>query len=104
MTKKGGHALIVVPSIESDRMVERVAYDTTLAEAKEAAPDGLVDRGGSRQKHFAKEELRALLAECGFRTISIQRVTYPWQKEGLRKPRGAGGRLPWDWLVLAERV
>ncbi len=31
-------------------------------------------------------------------------VSYPWQKEGLRKPRDAGTRMPWDWLVLAERV
>jgi hypothetical protein len=104
VTKKKGHALIVVPSIESDRMVERVAYGTSLAEAKAEAPDGLVDRGGSRQKHFARDELREILARHGFRTRKIQRVTYPWQKEGLRKPRNAGARKPWDWLVLAERI
>lgn len=104
VTKKKGHALIVVPSIESDRMVERVAYGTTLAEAKAEAPDGLVDRGGSKQKHFARDELRELLARHGFRAKTMQRVFYPWQKEGLRKPRNAGSRKPWDWLVLAERV
>ncbi len=104
VTKRGGHALIVVPSIESDRMVERIAYGTTPAEAKAAAPDGLVDRGGARQKHFAKDELRAVLAERGFRVTSIQRVTYPWAKEGLRKPRNAGTRMPYDWLVLARRL
>jgi SAM-dependent methyltransferase len=104
VTKKRGHALIVVPSIESDRMVERIAYGTTRSEALAATPDGLVDRGGAQQKHFAREELRALLARHGLRTRRIARVTYPWQKEGLRKPRGAGGRMPWDWLVLAERA
>jgi SAM-dependent methyltransferase len=104
VTKARGHALIVVPSIESDRMVERVAYGTPLAQAKAEAPDGLVDRGGSRQKHFAREELRDLLAAHGFRMTSISRVTYPWQKEGLRKPRNAGTRMPYDWLVLAERL
>jgi len=104
VTRRHGHALIVVPSIESDRMVERVAYGTTRAEAIAAAPDGLVDRGGARQKHFARNELRELLARHGFRTKRIVAVTYPWQKEGLRKPRGAGTRMPWDWLVLAERV
>jgi SAM-dependent methyltransferase len=104
VTKKRGHALIVVPSIESDRMVERVAYGTSRAEAMAEAPDGLVDRGGSRQKHFARDELEALLAAHGFRVKKMQRVFYPWQKEGLRKPRGAGTRRPWDWLVLAERV
>jgi SAM-dependent methyltransferase len=103
VTRKGGHALIVVPSIESDRMVERIAYGTSRAEAIAAAPDGLVDRGGSRQKHFARDELRDLLARHHFRTKKLLRVTYPWQKEGLRKPRNAGARLPWDWLVLAER-
>ena len=104
VTKKRGHALIVVPSIESDRMVERVAYGTSRAEAMAAAPDGLVDRGGSRQKHFARDELHAVLAAHGFRVRKMQRVFYPWQKEGLRKPRGAGTRRPWDWLVLAERT
>jgi SAM-dependent methyltransferase len=103
VTRKHGHALIVVPSIESDRMVERVAYGTTRAAAVAEAPDGLVDRGGSRQKHFAREELRDLLARHGFRTKHIARITYPWQKEGLRKPRNAGARMPWDWLVLAQR-
>jgi len=104
VTKRAGHALIVVPSIESDRMVERIAYGTTLAEAWAAAPHGLVDRGGSRQKHFARDELRDLLARHGFRTKRVVAVTYPWQKEGLRKPRRAGARLPWDWLVWAERI
>ena len=104
VTRPGGHALIVVPSIESDRMVERIAYGTSAAEAKAASPDGLVERGGARQKHFAKDELRALLGAHGFRVATIERVTYPWQKEGLRKPRNAGSRMPYDWLVLAEKV
>ena len=104
VTVKRGHALIVVPSIESDRMVERVAYGTPLAQAKAEAPGGLVDRGGTRQKHFARDELHDLLALHGFRIKRLLRVPYPWQKEGLRKPRNAGARMPWDWLVLAERV
>lgn len=103
VTRSKGHALIVVPSIESDRMVERVAYGTTAAEAKAEAPDGLVDRGGSRQKHFARDELREILGTHGFALKRLQRVPYPWQKEGLRKPRNAGTQMPWDWLVLAER-
>ncbi|HEY4939938.1 MAG TPA: class I SAM-dependent methyltransferase [Rhizomicrobium sp.] len=103
VTKTRGHALIVVPSIESDRMVERVAYGTSRAEAMAQAPDGLVDRGGTRQKHFAQGELHDLLADHGFRVTKMQRVFYPWQKEGLRKPRKAGTRRPWDWLVLAEK-
>jgi hypothetical protein len=104
VTQRKGHALIVVPSIESDRMVERVAYGTPRAQAIAEAPDGLVERGGSRQKHFAREELDELLASHGFRTKRVLRVSYPWQKEGLRKPRNAGKRQPWDWLVLAQRI
>lgn len=103
VTKKRGRALIVVPSSESDRMVDRIAYDTTLAEWKAEAPNGLVERDGSRQKHFARDELEELLARHGFRIRKMQRVFYPWKIEGLRKPRAAGTRMPWDWLVLAER-
>ena len=104
VTRKLGHALIVVPSIESDRMVERVAYGASRAQAIIDTPDGLVDRGGSRQKHFAREELQETLAANGFQTRKMVRITYPWQKEGLRKPRNAGKRQPWDWLVLAQRL
>jgi SAM-dependent methyltransferase len=104
VTRRRGHALIVVPSIESDRMVERIAYGTHHAQAAAETPDGLVDRGGSRQKHFAREELRDLLEQHGFRARKLMRISYPWQKEGLRKPRNAGTRRPWDWLVLAQRV
>ena len=104
VTRRRGHALIVVPSIESDRMVERIAYGTSRGDAVAEAPGGLVDRGGSRQKHFAREELQELLAQHGFRTRKLIPVSYPWQKEGLRKPRNAGKRRPWDWLVLAQRV
>ena len=105
VTRKRGHAIIVVPSMKSDRMVERVAYGTPLAQAKSEAPDGLVDRGGSRQKQsFARDELHEILAQHGFRARRVMRVYYPWQKEGLRKPRNAGMHRPWDWLVLAQRV
>lgn len=104
VTKRNGYALIVVPSIESDRMVERIAYGTPRAQAIAEAPGGLVVRGGSRQKHFARDELYELLAAHGFRTKKLLRVNYPWQKEGLRKPRNAGRRQPWDWLVLAQRI
>lgn len=104
VTKQNGHALIVVPSIESDRMVERIAYGTPRAQAIAEAPNGLVERGGSRQKHFARAELFELLHRHGFRAKKVMRVSYPWQKEGLRKPRNAGSRRPWDWLVLAQRL
>jgi len=104
VTRRRGHALIVVPSIESDRMVERVAYGTSRAQALADAPEGLVERGGSRQKHFSREELNELLLQHGFCTRKLMRISYPWQKEGLRKPRNAGTRRPWDWLVLAQRV
>jgi len=104
VTRRRGHALIVVPSIESDRMVERIAYGISRAQAIADAPNGLVERAGSRQKHFARDELRELLEQYGFRTRKLIRISYPWQKEGLRKPRNAGTRRPWDWLVLAQRV
>ena len=104
VTKTGGRALIVVPSLESDRMVDRIAYGTSAAEHRASAPGGLVERGGDRQKHFTRAELAETLARHGFRTQKIAGVTYPWQKEGLRKPRNAGMKMPYDWLVLAERL
>jgi len=102
VTKPGGHALLVLPSLESERMVQRLqghaAKDRGVADQ-----DGLVQRDDAVQRHFLRSEIAPALASRGFEPVRIKRVYYPWRKEGLRKPRGAK-TTPWDWLCLARRV
>jgi len=95
-------ALLHEATVGAMRDIDRLA----AAALREAArrKRRLVERDGSRQKHFAKQELQGVLTRHGFTVRKMQRVFYPWKKEGLRKPRNAGTRMPWDWLVLAERL
>ena len=99
VTKAQGFLLLVVPSTESDDMVNSLEPDYEPGRA-----GGLVARDGIYQKHYRREELVAVLADYGFTTRSIRRASYPWSIEGIRKPRAAGNRTPWDWICLAERV
>jgi SAM-dependent methyltransferase len=96
VTKPKGFALLVLPSLESSAMVAELEGS--------AAPgdDGLVKREDSWQKHYARGELDATLAELGFAVKRIGRAHYPWSTEGLRKPR-SDDRRPWDWICLAQR-
>ena len=104
VTKRGGYALVVVPSIESDAMVRRFAFRAGRADEFVATPDGLVTRDGAVQKHFSREELAATLSENGFTVSRMGRAAYPWSVEGLRKPSAANAKPPWDWMCLSQRV
>ncbi len=103
VTKKGGHALVVVPSIESDDMVEE--EENGRKRRKTAARmKGLVWRSDAWQKHFAREELTADLARVGFHAKTVGKAHYPWSIEGMRETAARRANRPWDWIVLAERV
>jgi SAM-dependent methyltransferase len=76
VTKRNGHALIVVPSIESDRMVERVAYGTQRAEAIGVAQPAWFPRqeGAARELSVAKGR-PAQTAQCGHApTVGLARA------------------------------
>jgi SAM-dependent methyltransferase len=103
ITRPGGHALIVVPSIESCEMIaarESRGRKRTRAVVK---GDGIAERGNVWQKHFGRGELVEILAGLGFEVARLGPVNYPWSTEGLRKPRTAA-QPPWGWICLAKRV
>ena len=99
VTKPNGYALIVVPSLESEHMVQQASGEALPAKLA----GGLVQRDDAVQKHFERRELEPILARYGFAPVRIARIYYPWAKEGLRKPRAATSN-PWDWVCLARRA
>jgi SAM-dependent methyltransferase len=103
VTKPNGYALIVVPSLESERMVQQVSRRGRRTKAPAAMPGGLVQRDDAVQKHFERQEFDAILSRHGFVAVRLGRAYYPWSKEGMRKPRLAGAAGPWDWVCLAQR-
>ena len=98
VTKPNGYALIVVPSLESEHMVQQASGEALPAQLA----GGLVQRDDAVQKHFERRELEPILARYGFAPVRIGRIYYPWAKEGMRKPRAATSN-PWDWVCLAQR-
>jgi len=99
VTRKRGHALVVVPSLESEEMV------VALSRQKPAwRKGGLVLRDGVWQKHFTRDELREIFAAHGLRVVRIDKAPYPWSVEGLRETKARRGKRPWDWIVLARKI
>jgi hypothetical protein len=98
VTKPNGYALIVVPSIESQDVVDELGRQPDKRTA-----GGLVKRDGAWQKFFSRKEFAEALEGHGFKVRKLTKVHYPWQVEGLRKPR-LSSRMPWDWICLAQRV
>jgi 2-polyprenyl-3-methyl-5-hydroxy-6-metoxy-1,4-benzoquinol methylase len=103
VTKPAGFALVVVPSLQSERMVQK-----HTAAGKGGKPkfkgDGLSEKAGSWQKHYRRDELIGILARHGFTIVRIGRIYSPWSREGLRKPRNPAFKSPWDWICLAQRT
>jgi len=99
VTRRGGHALVVVASIESEKMIEGL-----LHEGRDIRADGLVDHDGALQKHFVREELRSDFSNAGFAIKKIGKAFYPWAKEGLRETAKRRASRPWDWIALAQKL
>jgi SAM-dependent methyltransferase len=99
VTRKGGSALVVVPSLESEDVVA-----AQMRTAPERRPGGIVERDGAWQKHYQRSELEALFGKLGFAARRIDRAHYPWSIEGLRETKARASNRPWDWMCLAQRL
>jgi SAM-dependent methyltransferase len=104
VTKPGGFALVVVPSIESNDMVGQMSAARGRNGAFASKSNGVVRHEDSWQKHFGRRELIATMSDHGFVTKKIGRVSFGWSDEGLDSPRLSGKKSPWDWICLAQRV
>jgi SAM-dependent methyltransferase len=102
LTRAGGTAIVVVPSLESHHCVMRIATYFGLR-ADPLDNNGCVVRGGDPQKFFAASEVLAALARVGFTPALLAAVPYAWSHEGLPHLRSGVADRPWDWLVVASK-
>ncbi|MCF7688299.1 MAG: class I SAM-dependent methyltransferase [Cephaloticoccus sp.] len=117
--KRGGHLLLVTPSVESMHYTQFRRIDWCLRSGlacAEAVSESVPARGsvrdlhqgiraikGVRTKHHLREELLVLLRGHHLEVLSIEKLTYPWTIEFSQPPAWLLGPHPWDWLVLARR-
>jgi len=116
MIRPGGHLLLLVPSLEStllathqllrwnlneqsDYRKAAAATSSELGFTAASIRDGIVKKGGTKTKHYLKEELEILAHELGAELCNIQKVEYHWTTEFNNPPDFMNTSLPWDWLV-----
>ena len=124
MTKyllKGGHLLLVVPSIESAQLsdfrliewnlrsgirpgsVVREAFGNADNISSQNQRQGIVPIDGVPTKHYLREELLAMLESRGMRVMDIRKIEYPWETEFESPPKWMKSPYPWDWLAVAQK-
>lgn len=99
ITKPGGWALVVIPALESARML--ASFDDRVSVDDGGTP-GHVEIEGGTQKYYTREELERLARRHGFEAATVEGVHYPWSEEAIRRPRAAQ-QTPFDWALLARR-
>ncbi len=115
MLKPGGGLLLLVPSLESSlyahaRRIEwlrrspglRVPAATTLPPGR-GVLRGLLSIDGVPTKHWLREELVAMLAAAGFRSVAVDKVEYDWKTEFHGPPGWMKAPYPWDWAVAGVK-
>ncbi|MBL7740365.1 MAG: class I SAM-dependent methyltransferase [Chitinophagaceae bacterium] len=115
--KKGGHLILVVPSLESWLLtriiqhrwnIDMKLFDMKLPE-KEAAKryqdilDGNAEIDNVPTKHYLREELELLLNKEGLLIRDHQKIEYEWQTEFVKPPEWLKKPGPWDWMILAKK-
>jgi SAM-dependent methyltransferase len=100
VTRKGGHALVVIPSLESEWLVRA----TTKEKLEPVRKGGLVKRDDAWQKHYERAELDRIFTDYGFTVRRVDRATYPWSIEGVRETPARAKNRPWDWMCLGQRI
>jgi 2-polyprenyl-3-methyl-5-hydroxy-6-metoxy-1,4-benzoquinol methylase len=114
--KKGGHIILVVPSLESTLMAAIIAHrwkvdgiGKSKIKMKEASlkwehiVQGNIYIDGVPTKHYLQDEIRLILAQEGLEAIKFQKIEYSWHTEFLRPPVWLKSPYPWDWMCVAKK-
>ena len=118
---RGGHLVLVVPSLESAmyanfRLIQwnlraglrgdEVVWE--LAESGEREEvllqQGIVEITGVPTKHYLKEELVAMFEKGAMDVVSVEKVEYLWGTEFEQPPGWMKEPYPWDWMAVLRKV
>ncbi len=115
--KKGGHIILVIPSLESYMLTMIIAnkwkIDADVFSGSVSGPaaiqkwnnikQGNVEIDSVQTKHYLKEELQLLLSREGFIAEEFNKIEYSWNTEFLKQPKWLKEPKPWDWMVVARK-
>jgi 2-polyprenyl-3-methyl-5-hydroxy-6-metoxy-1,4-benzoquinol methylase len=116
--KKGGHLVLVLPSLESWMFThiiqQQFNIDKALFNEKLTGKQGLkkyrnalhgnLDIDSVPTKHYTREELELLLTKQGFTIEKIEKINYNWKTEFIKPPRWLKEPEPWDWMALSAKL
>lgn len=118
--RPGGHALVVVPSLESIlfaswRLIEWYRKEGVKAESipeselsyfkgsRRKIINGIIYIDGVPTKHYTEPEIRVIFAETGLDITAVERIEYDWDSEFPSPPKWMKDPYPWDWLIECKR-
>ncbi len=119
--KKDGHALIIIPSMESIlfsswRLIDWYRKEgvkpseiasSELNYFKGSKVDilqGLVHINGVPTKHYSQPEIEVLFKSAGLTITAIEKLEYEWNTEFSSPPKWMQSPFPWDWLVECKNL
>ena len=115
--KPGGHLLLTCPALESalyasHRLVQwNIDKGMPPAVAQQKASRdasrldmGIVQLDGVATKHYLREELEDVLRANDLLPVETLKLEYPWSSVFPESPAGMAEPLPWNWMVLAQRL
>ena len=118
--RKGGNALLVLPSLDSVlysswRLIDLYGKEGVTPEnipnsefdyfkaSKRDIVKGIIYIDGRPTKHFGQSELEVVFRDAGLTVTAIDKVEYEWDSEFAEPPKGMQGPYPWDWLVECKK-
>ena len=118
--KPGGHALVVIPSLESMiysawRLIDWNKKEKVKPEDIDPSEyagfsgkkidilQGLVSIDSRTTKHYTQEEIEVVFSRCGLKVSKIEKIKYSWNSEFAKPPKWMRAPYPWDWLVECEK-
>lgn len=118
--KKGGTALIVLPSLDSAlfsswRLIDLYRKEGVKPEdipasefhyfkgTKRELVQGIVHIDGVPTKHYSASEINVIFKEAGFTVTKVEKLEYDWNTELSDPPAWLLDPYPWDWLVECKK-
>jgi SAM-dependent methyltransferase len=119
--KKGGSAVIVVPSYEASamafleilKMYKKENVKISNVPASELEPkfqtiehmkNGIVAIEGHPTKHYLVQELYALFKNKKYSIEAIEKIEFGWDSEIADPPKHLKAPYPWDWMIEVKRI